>query len=89
MATDRPPERHDLVKYLPTGEVFDVDSCNPGTQYVAPTITLTRTSADDHKNIHVVGFDASPEDVRLIESACERTVFPGDGWSDRALDETA
>jgi hypothetical protein len=89
MATDRPPERHDLVKYLPTGEVFDVDSYNPGSQYVAATVSLVRTSAHDHKNIHVTRFDARPCAVRLIERACERTVFPGDGWSDLALDETA
>lgn len=80
-------QQGDLVKYLPTGERFNVRGVFPGGRYRAPHVALGKTLADSAKHVHVVDVYADPKDVKLIVRAGERTMFPGDGWSDDLFEE--
>jgi hypothetical protein len=77
----------DLVKYLPSGEQYTVHEVFPGDQYRPAHIGLGKTLASSPKRVHVVDVYTDPENVKLIARAGERTMFPGDDWSDELFEE--
>lgn len=67
----------DLVEDLVSGEAWTVDGYEPGGQYHPARVVLGR----DTRHGAVVTA-RSPEQVRVVTPAIERSIYPGDGWSD-------
>jgi hypothetical protein len=63
----------DLVEYLPTGERWNVDDYDPGTDYSPASILLGRSSGGEGVARGEV-LDADPRRVRLIRRLAERSL---------------
>lgn len=64
----------DLVEYLPTGELWNVDSYWPGNDlgHHRPRVTLGRCPEGEWPQGEVM--DSDPEQVRLVTRAIERSL---------------
>jgi hypothetical protein len=79
-APERAYQLGDLVEDMRTGETWTVDDYYPGGPDHPDRVTLGRESREG-----AVVTDRLPSQTRLVTPWPERSVYPGDGWSDYVM----